>query len=125
MILAGIARGIAITSVTSHQVEDGRRPSLIFCCINGEACSILVKSAISIEAQRRTIVYKRLFSYFAVALASAILTASFQPFFTSSISAQAGCNTFRETGKTVCGRFLQYWQTHGGLAQQGYPISSQ
>jgi hypothetical protein len=24
----------------------------------------------------------------------------------------------------VCGKFLQYWNTHGGLAQQGYPISS-
>ncbi len=39
--------------------------------------------------------------------------------------AQAGCQTFPATGKTVCGRFLQYWQTHGGLAQQGYPISGE
>jgi hypothetical protein len=30
---------------------------------------------------------------------------------------------FRQTGHTVTGLFLQYWQTHGGLAQQGYPIS--
>lgn len=37
--------------------------------------------------------------------------------------AQASCQTFPETGKTVCGRFLQYWQSHGGLAQQGLPIS--
>ncbi len=37
--------------------------------------------------------------------------------------AQPGCQTFQETGKSVCGRFLQYWQTHGGLAQQGLPIS--
>lgn len=40
-------------------------------------------------------------------------------------SAQGGCQTFPETGKTVCGRFLAYWQTHGGLAQQGYPISNE
>lgn len=33
--------------------------------------------------------------------------------------------TFPETGKTVRGRFLQYWQEHGGLAQQGYPISDE
>jgi beta propeller repeat protein len=30
---------------------------------------------------------------------------------------------FPETGKTVSGRFLQYWEQHGGLAQQGFPIS--
>src|SRR5689334_14843727 len=26
---------------------------------------------------------------------------------------------------TVSGRFLEYWDTHGGLGQQGYPISSE
>jgi len=36
---------------------------------------------------------------------------------------QASCHTFPETQKTVCGRFLQYWTEHGGLAQQGYPVS--
>jgi hypothetical protein len=30
---------------------------------------------------------------------------------------------FPETGKTVSGTFLDYWQRNGGLAQQGYPIS--
>jgi hypothetical protein len=30
---------------------------------------------------------------------------------------------FPETGKTVKGVFLDYWQKQGGLAQQGYPIS--
>jgi hypothetical protein len=35
----------------------------------------------------------------------------------------ASCQTFAETGKSVCGRFLGYWQGHGGVAQQGYPIS--
>src|SRR4051812_6586102 len=37
--------------------------------------------------------------------------------------AQLECHAFEETGKTVCGRFLQYWEQHGGLAQQGFPIS--
>lgn len=32
---------------------------------------------------------------------------------------------FPETGKTVQGIFLQYWNTHGSLAQQGYPISGE
>lgn len=37
--------------------------------------------------------------------------------------AQADCQTFTETGNTVCGKFLAYWKTHGGLAQQGFPLS--
>ena len=32
---------------------------------------------------------------------------------------------FPETGKRVGGVFLDYWQSHGGLAQQGYPISDE
>lgn len=39
--------------------------------------------------------------------------------------AQETSHTFPETGKTVRGIFLQYWTTHGGLAQQGYPISDE
>src|SRR5437867_2571790 len=38
---------------------------------------------------------------------------------------QANCHTFPETRMTVCGRFLVYWTQHGGLAQQGYPISTE
>ncbi len=41
----------------------------------------------------------------------------------SSLSAADDCQTFSQTGKTICGDFLKYWQDHGGLAQQGYPIS--
>ncbi len=32
---------------------------------------------------------------------------------------------FPETGHTVKGLFLTYWNTHGGLAQQGFPISEE
>lgn len=39
--------------------------------------------------------------------------------------AQATSRTFPETGKTVKGRFLSYWNEHGALAQQGYPISDE
>jgi micrococcal nuclease len=38
-------------------------------------------------------------------------------------AAAAACQAFPETGKQVCDPFLTYWQEHGGLAQQGYPIS--
>jgi len=34
------------------------------------------------------------------------------------------CQTFPETGKQVCGRFLEYWRDNGGLAQQGLPLSN-
>jgi hypothetical protein len=37
--------------------------------------------------------------------------------------AEAGM-TFPETGKTIKGAFLQYWKDHGGLAQQGFPITN-
>ena len=37
--------------------------------------------------------------------------------------AQSGCSTFEATGKEVCFDFLEYWRLHGGLAQQGYPIT--
>ncbi len=48
------------------------------------------------------------------------------PGFASTASyAQAGSRYFPETGKTVKGRFLEYWTQHGGLAQQGYPISDE
>jgi len=35
-----------------------------------------------------------------------------------------GSRTFPETGVTVRGVFLQYWDKNGGLAQQGFPVSS-
>jgi YVTN family beta-propeller protein len=40
-------------------------------------------------------------------------------------SAQGGSRTFPETGKTVKGTFLEYWNAHGGLPQQGFPISEE
>jgi len=33
------------------------------------------------------------------------------------------CQLFPETGKAVCDPFLAYWQQHGGLAQQGLPLT--
>jgi hypothetical protein len=42
-----------------------------------------------------------------------------------SASTQANCLTFSETGHKVCGKFLDYWNQHGGLAQQGYPLSEE
>jgi hypothetical protein len=36
-----------------------------------------------------------------------------------------GSQLFPQTGKRVGGRFLEYWQRNGGLAQQGYPVSDE
>ncbi len=44
---------------------------------------------------------------------------------TASSTAQGVSRTFPETGKTVSNKFLQYWEGHGGLTQQGYPISNE
>ncbi len=38
---------------------------------------------------------------------------------------QPDCRTFSETGKTVCGGFLQYWDGHSGLPQQGLPMTGE
>src|SRR5215212_4244326 len=41
--------------------------------------------------------------------------------------ARAGdpCQYFPETDRSVCGPFREYWLKHGGLAQQGFPISDE
>src|SRR3954453_20524684 len=38
-------------------------------------------------------------------------------------AAAAACQTFPQTGKTVCDPFLTYWIANGGPPQQGFPIS--
>jgi len=35
------------------------------------------------------------------------------------------CELHEATGHEVCGAFREYWEQHGGLAQQGYPISGE
>lgn len=36
----------------------------------------------------------------------------------------AACVSFQETGQTLCDRFLNYWNAHGGLAINGYPLTA-
>ncbi len=69
--------------------------------------------------------FRRLMSYGLVVIVTLLLAQVFHPLALLQSSAQGGCRTFTETGKTVCGRFLDYWTTHGGLSQQGFPISSE
>jgi hypothetical protein len=43
----------------------------------------------------------------------------------SRVQSQGNSHYFPETDHTVRGNFWEYWQSHGGLAQQGYPISGE
>src|SRR3954454_5413226 len=43
----------------------------------------------------------------------------------SNVQSPPSYLTFKETAKTVRGSFLDYWRGHGGLAQQGFPISEE
>lgn len=67
-------------------------------------------------------------SYRARALAVAIALSIFLPTLLTAATAtysQVDSRTFPETGHTIKGEFLQYWDSHGGLAQQGYPITEE
>lgn len=61
----------------------------------------------------------------ALVLFALLLAEVFRPLIASPSYAQGDCRTFSETGKRVCGRFLEYWTGAGGLAQQGLPISNE
>ncbi len=63
----------------------------------------------------------------AAVVATMLLTTALQPLaLLQAVAQQAvACRTFGETGRVVCGRFLEYWQQHGGLPVFGYPISNE
>ena len=72
---------------------------------------------------------RRLLANIVLVALTVLLTSIFQPLSRLQTLAQPGpagpCQTFPETGIAACGRFLDYWRTHGGLAQQGFPISGE
>jgi phosphate transport system substrate-binding protein len=53
----------------------------------------------------------------------ALVVGMFPSFVTAAPAQQANCQTFEQTGKQVCDRFLEYWNQNGGLAQQGLPLT--
>ena len=55
-----------------------------------------------------------------VAVAVALLLSGMRA---ARVTAESRCQYFQETGHVACGKFLAYWQAHGGLAQYGFPIS--
>ncbi|MDQ6695389.1 MAG: hypothetical protein M3014_13400 [Chloroflexota bacterium] len=69
---------------------------------------------------------ERIFCQTGVFILSLAVVVPFQFAAQQSAQAQQGpCRTFSETGKAVCGRFLSYWQDHGGLMQQGFPLTGE
>ena len=67
---------------------------------------------------------KRAFNITATALAVMLMSAvALLQGTTTNTLAQAGDHFFQETGHNVPAIFYQYWLTHGGLAQQGFPIT--
>src|SRR5437867_2002964 len=68
---------------------------------------------------------KKLRGYILVAVGFAVLLATNTGHPGSHAHAQSGSYYFPETNHVVKGRFLAYWEQHGGLAQQGYPISDE
>src|SRR5215208_5112735 len=54
-----------------------------------------------------------------------VLGALLLPQVTPRTDAQAGSRYFPETQHWVRGVFLKYWNEHGGLAQQGYPLTEE
>lgn len=70
---------------------------------------------------------KRILSQTLLVAVVVVLTTIFQPLrvFDSMAQPAGTCQTFKETGKSVCGKFLTYWLQHGGVAQQGFPLSGE
>jgi hypothetical protein len=60
-----------------------------------------------------------------VFLSAAVILAALAGIAPPAAHGQSNGRFFPETGHTVEGRFLDYWQSHGGLAQQGYPLTDE
>jgi len=65
---------------------------------------------------------RRLLSCGPFTLVTLVLLVALHPPSLRQSDEQGACQTFSETNKTVCGRFLKYWQDHGGLTQQKSPL---
>jgi|SRR5579859_287450 len=57
---------------------------------------------------------------------TAIATISVVPMAIATIgpTRDEACKPFPQTNLQICGKFLEYWNAHGGLDQFGYPISA-
>jgi hypothetical protein len=60
-----------------------------------------------------------------VLLSAAVILTALAGIAPQAARGQSNSRFFPQTNHTVQGRFLDYWNTHGGLAQQGYPLSDE
>src|SRR5689334_1413178 len=74
-------------------------------------------------SQRRHKMYRRL--AMPLGLFIAVLTIALVMLPLPSIDAQTDSRYFPQTHHWVRGLFLKYWNEHGGLAQQGYPLTEE
>ena len=79
-----------------------------------------VKTGTMVTVTTKAKTLKVVTAFTVLALVLAVLPLGVAP-----IQAQSNSRTFAETGKTVSGTFLDYWNSHGALTQQGYPISNE
>ena len=66
---------------------------------------------------------KKCILYFTACLVAAGLLASQTS--GASTTSQNECLVFKETGKSLCNTFYSYWNTHGGVPQQGFSVSEE
>lgn len=67
---------------------------------------------------------ERVLNWLRVGAVMALALPAFTVSTASPALAQGNCRIFNETGKTVCDKFLSYWNDNGSLAQQGFPITN-
>src|SRR5579883_366089 len=74
---------------------------------------------------------RRLLTIFAVlallvlSVAGASATTAQQQAAMTPATAKAGCTYFPLTQHNLCAGFLRYWETYGGLAVYGYPLTEE
>jgi hypothetical protein len=68
---------------------------------------------------------RRKFALLTLSLLLLLVTTWAPPAARLAAQAQANSRYFPPTGHSIQGRFLAYWDSHGGLAQQGYPLSNE
>jgi len=78
----------------------------------------------TVAGARRVSMFRTVRRLSSLIVAAALLAASFVAW-TPPASAAEGQQCFAETSKCVNPLFYQYWQDHGGLTINGYPISDE
>ncbi len=74
---------------------------------------------------RRVLAIRHQFSFVLVSAGAFFAVEVLYPFHAVSSVAQSRSRTFPEIGKSICGKFLDYWTSHGSLAQQRFQLTKE